>query len=233
MADYVPVEANARWTMPRKDLVKINVHGSFFHEPLQNGNVSGIGVVVRNSKGKILRMLSGSLGILNRRVNEYYAYLEGCKCAFVEDWKYFYLESDHLDAHWEWRNSTVEGVHPDHQFIVQQLNQRQADRNFHMEVTLCDANANALATYLAEYGARNFKAMVVIAHPFDRVFELWGLDMGLGPVDQQSIAIHEADLDPAVEDGEDAQAPQVEEEGQEDQLVNVEGARVELFEEMA
>lgn len=62
--------------MPHRGMVKNNIHGCFFQNPLPNGNVSGIGVVVRNSRGKILRMLSGSLGILNRRVNEYYAYME-------------------------------------------------------------------------------------------------------------------------------------------------------------
>ncbi|KAL1824891.1 hypothetical protein ACET3Z_011669 [Daucus carota] len=57
----------------------------------------------------------------------------GCKRAFIEDWGNFYLESDHLDSFWGWRNSSLEGVHPDHASIVQQLNQRQADRNFNME----------------------------------------------------------------------------------------------------
>ena len=65
-------------------MVKINVHGCFFAEALPNGNVSGIGVVIRNSRGKILRMLSGSLAIQNRCVNEYHAMLEGCKRAYVE-----------------------------------------------------------------------------------------------------------------------------------------------------
>ena len=94
-------------------------------------------------------MLSGSLEIQNRRVNEYHAMMEGCKCAFVEDWEYFIHESDHFESFWEWRNSSLEGVHPDHQYIVQQLNQRRADPNFDMEISLCDHNANALVEYLA------------------------------------------------------------------------------------
>lgn len=97
--------------------------------------------------------------------------LEGCKRAYVEDWQHFVLESDHLDSFWEWRNSSLEGIHPDHAEIVQQLNQRNADRNSHMEVRLCDLNANALAIYLAHHGAENFKNMVIMAQPFDRVFE--------------------------------------------------------------
>lgn len=85
MAEVENVEANSRWHMPRKGMVKINVHGCFFDNPLPNGNVSGIGAVIRNSRGKIVRMLSGSLGIQNRRINEYQALLESCKRSFVED----------------------------------------------------------------------------------------------------------------------------------------------------
>ncbi|KAL1818552.1 hypothetical protein ACET3Z_013421 [Daucus carota] len=44
--------------------------------------------------------------------------------------------------------------------------------------------------------------LIVIAQPFGRVFELWSLDMGLGPVDQQFMAVNEADLAPEVVDGE-------------------------------
>ena len=123
--------------------------GVFFENPLPNGNRSGIELVVRNGRGKILRMIAGSLEFVHRRLNEYQALLEGCKCVFLKDWKYFDLECDHLDSFWEWKNSTLEGVHPEHAPIVQQLNQRQADRNFVMEVKLCDPTANALATYLA------------------------------------------------------------------------------------
>ena len=192
------VEALPRWRMPDQGTVKINVHGCFFVEALPNSNVTGIGVVIRNSIGRILRMLSGSLEIQNRRVNEYHAMLEGCKRAYIEDWKYFTLETDHNDSYWEWRNSTQEGVHPNHAYIVQQLNQRREDRYFHMDVNLCNRNANELAAYLADFGARNFKSMVVIAQPFGRVFEIWNDDMGLGLADARFMAVNEEDVGPAV-----------------------------------
>lgn len=224
------VGANARWRMPNKGMLKISVHGSFFAAAFPNGNVSGIGVVVRNSRGRILKMLSGSLGIQNQRVNEYFAMLEGCKQAYFEDWSHFYLESDHLDSFWEWKNSSLEGVHPDHAYVVQQLNQRQIDRNFHMEVTLCDPEANALATYLADYGAEHFKVMVVIAEPFGRVHELWNQDMGLGPAKERFMAIHEADLAPVVDNEDEVQAPAVEDEaGDARMIMNAEGEMVEVI----
>lgn len=212
MAEFENVNVNPRWLMPKKGFVKINVHGCFFVNALPNGNVSGIGVVVRNKRGRIIRMLSGTLGIQNPRINEYHALLEGCKRAFVENWQFFELECDHLDSFWEWRNSSIEGARPEHAEVVQQLNQRAADRNFRMDVKLCDPNANALAAYLAQHGAENYKNMVIIAQPFGRIFELWNLDMGLGPADPQFMAIHEDDINPEVVDDEANEVPAVEDE---------------------
>ncbi|KAL1826858.1 hypothetical protein ACET3Z_005270 [Daucus carota] len=78
------------------------------------------------------------------------------------------------------------------------LNQKKADINFDMETTLCDHDANELASYHANHGAHNYKVMVFIAQPFGRVFELWSLDMGLGPMEPQFMAVNEADLGPEV-----------------------------------
>ncbi|KAL1811184.1 hypothetical protein ACET3Z_021249 [Daucus carota] len=80
---------------------------------------------------------------------------------------------------------------------------RREDRKFQMDVNLCDENANALAAYLADHGARNYKTMVFIAQPFGRVFEIWNHDMGLGPVEPQFMAVNEEDVGPgAVNDAE-------------------------------
>lgn len=51
MEEAEAVEALPRWRMPRRGKMKINVHGCFFVEALPNGNVTGIGVVIRNSRG--------------------------------------------------------------------------------------------------------------------------------------------------------------------------------------
>ncbi|KAK1380914.1 hypothetical protein POM88_027658 [Heracleum sosnowskyi] len=79
---------NIRWEMPRKGFVKINVCGYFCDQPLENGNRSCIGVVIRSSRGSILRMYAGSLQIDDRRLNEFYAFLEGMKRAYYADDSY-------------------------------------------------------------------------------------------------------------------------------------------------
>ncbi|KAK1353770.1 hypothetical protein POM88_052135 [Heracleum sosnowskyi] len=89
---------NVRWRMPPKGKVKINIHGLFHEEVSAMGSRSGIGVVVRNIRGKILSMMAGSLGIEDRQNNEFQALMEGMKCSYFEGWENYYLESDHADA---------------------------------------------------------------------------------------------------------------------------------------
>lgn len=65
-----------RWRMPAHGAVKVNVHGYFSEEALPNGNRSGIGVVIRNHREKLLRIYGGSLCIEERLTNEFYTMLQ-------------------------------------------------------------------------------------------------------------------------------------------------------------
>ncbi|KAL1826324.1 hypothetical protein ACET3Z_004736 [Daucus carota] len=98
-------------------------------------------------------------------------------------------------------------------------------------------NANELAAYLADFGARNFKSMVVIAQPFGRVFEIWNDDMGLGLADARFMAVNEEDVGPAVVNEAEVieQEAMADEEAQEQvqggvAQVNVDGEPVEVVE---
>ncbi|KAK1357957.1 hypothetical protein POM88_051213 [Heracleum sosnowskyi] len=139
-------------------------------------------------------MLAGSLGVDDRRNNEFQAFMEGMKCAFLEVWEDFILESDHVEAFWEWRHSTIEGGIPEHAFMLKQLNQRSEDKNFFMDVKLGDANCNVMATYLAEFGAANYDQMILIEQPFSRIKEIWHADMGLGPFGRRYMTVTETDF---------------------------------------
>lgn len=189
------INVNARWVMPNKGLMKCNVHAFFSEDPFPNGNRSGIGVVFRNSKGMITWMVAGSLGYENRRNNEYNAFFEGLKEAYFKKYSKLILETDHVDAFWDWQNSTVLGGPAEHEFVLWQLNQRRADRNFMIDVRLADPEANALAAYLARHGAEHWTQMVAINEPFGRIRELWSFDMGLGRVEPRFQVILEEDLD--------------------------------------
>ncbi|KAL1815376.1 hypothetical protein ACET3Z_017950 [Daucus carota] len=76
-------------------------------------------------------------------------------------------------------------------------------------------------------------AEVVMVNVNPRVFELWSHDMGVGSADQIFVAVHEAELGPAVDNGEDVQEPEVEDGLQAEQEMNVmneAGGMVEVIE---
>lgn len=183
------MNVNARWIMPPKGTLKCNVRSFFSPEPLPNGNHSGIGVVFRNSLGIITHMTAGSLCIEDLRENQFTAFLEGMNEAFYKDYTKIILKMDEVDPYWEWYNSTVVGGDAQYEFILQQLNQRRADKNYTTKLRLVDKEDNMLAAYLAEYGANNWKTMVIIEEPFGSVEELWHYDMGLGHFGQRFRAV--------------------------------------------
>ncbi|KAK1388088.1 hypothetical protein POM88_016266 [Heracleum sosnowskyi] len=196
------VDAGIHWTLPKEYFIKINVHSFYLDDPLLNGNRSGIGIVFRNDRGTLVRMIAGSLRIQGRRLNELYAMQYALRRAFFENYNLLELETDHGEAYWEWMRSNEEGVRPEHQSVVRQLNARQDDKNLALDVTVINEESNLLAAYLAEYGAHHWTSMIIIKGIFGRVQELWFNDMGLGPVDPQFQAIHEEDLVETDNDGD-------------------------------
>ncbi|KAK1373728.1 hypothetical protein POM88_029921 [Heracleum sosnowskyi] len=189
MVDFGPL-----WSLPKEDFIKVNVHSFFSEEPLENGNTSGIEIFFRNDRGTIIRMYGGTLGIQEKRLNEFYAMLYGLRKAFFENFNLLELESNHAGAYWGWRFEHLDGVIPEHQYVVRQINTMKADKNSIIEIEVISEESNRLATYLAEHGARTWDRMVELEAPFGRVKEIWYNDMGLGPIGPQFETVCELDL---------------------------------------
>ncbi|KAK1366238.1 hypothetical protein POM88_041799 [Heracleum sosnowskyi] len=96
------------------------------------------------------------------------------------------------------------GIPRGHFYVVQQLNQRKADENLSLVTRGIDENSNAMARYLANYGAKNCTQMVIITQMFGRIREIWSHDMGLGPVEEQFVVVYDEDLESEVVNGEGA-----------------------------
>lgn len=181
--------------MPPEGVIKCNVHRFFTNEPLENGNQSGIGVVFRNCEEMIIWVVAGSLGHEDRLMNEYSALFEGLNEAYYKNYKNIILEINHVEAYWNWYNSSVLGGPAEYANIMQQLNQRKADKNFKTHGRLVDEEDNALSTYLARHGAEHWKQMVAIREMFGRVRELWMLYIGLGSDEERFQVVFEEELD--------------------------------------
>lgn len=55
--------------IPPPNGVKINVHGESFPAPLPNGNMNGIGVVLRTSDGNLVNSITGIIPNLSSLAN--------------------------------------------------------------------------------------------------------------------------------------------------------------------
>ncbi|KAL8093955.1 hypothetical protein AgCh_035728 [Apium graveolens] len=170
------------WSLPPKGFVKVNMFGVFCENPLPNGNRSGLGIDVRDSNGDILLMVTGSLQILNERVNELWSLLLGLRgCLYV--WKHkVILETEHVEAVAEWE-AWSSFIDPRYSDVIRSLVKRRTDKRLKLHVSVVNESKNQLARFLAKDGALNRTLPVIMARPFGRVKEIWHRDMGLGTTD--------------------------------------------------
>lgn len=193
-------DINTHWTFPPRGSVKVNVHGTFTSIPLAKGNNSGIGVVIRDNKGRIKAMVSGTIQGLDERSNHLYAMLVGLRRAFLDKKYKIILETDDQEAINEWRNSK-NFMHPERSYVLGQLNEIEEDL-LKVDVACVQRASNRLAIYLARNGAETRRSLVNIDVPFGRVHELWCYDMGLEPAERRFSKVDKEDQINMEEDGE-------------------------------
>ncbi|KAL1811943.1 hypothetical protein ACET3Z_022008 [Daucus carota] len=92
------------WKFPAQGFIKVNVHAFTLDVALPNGNDSGIGIVLRDRKGTIIKMYYGTIRNLTMRANELWALLVGLKGAFIEQENMVELETDNGEAVKEWED---------------------------------------------------------------------------------------------------------------------------------
>lgn len=127
------------WVFPAKGFVKVNVHAFTLPEAYPNDNDSGIGIVIRDHKGTIIVMVSGTIRNLTERTNELWALLVGIKMVFLEGEEKVELELDNHEAIKDWENWKW-FTDPNHENVVYQLNQRKSDPNLSLVVRPVEAS---------------------------------------------------------------------------------------------
>ncbi|KAK1361265.1 hypothetical protein POM88_045739 [Heracleum sosnowskyi] len=145
---------------------------------MTNDNKTRLEVVLRDDRGRIIDMLSGTQLVLTKGRNELFAILMGPRMAFEHQKDCVLLETDNWHAY--------EGYHgkftKECQYELNQLKTIGDDPNLHVDVTYVHQAANKLATYLAQNGGETKEDLFQTSEPFGRVLEVWHEDMGLGPV---------------------------------------------------
>lgn len=100
-----PNKKNAeRLVIPPINHVKVNVHAFSLRERLANGNDSGLGVLIRDHTGEILRMYSGSIQNRTSMGNKLWSFVIGLRGAFFEEENLVILETNNADAVKEWED---------------------------------------------------------------------------------------------------------------------------------
>lgn len=181
------------WNFPKEGYVKINVHATNFEHALSNGNNSGIGIVIRDHEGKLLKILTGSIPNLTVRGSELWAMFAGLRSGFCKKKNKIELESDNSEAVREWLQCK-RYVDENHETLIQQLQQRRKDPNLKLEIKAVEPSQNRLARYLAANGARNSSRLVVFRRSFGRVNDIWMRDMGLGTLESRFQEIEEEEF---------------------------------------
>lgn len=83
---------------------------------------------------------------------------------------------------------------PNHVRHIQQFEQRKKDPRLILRVNVVVESENRLARWLAEDGAQNMTRPVLFRRLFVIVYELWMLDMGLGPIRGDFQALSENEM---------------------------------------
>lgn len=174
------------WQLPPTGWVKINVHGEFRNNvPARFQNRNGIGVVIRDHEGTLLKLSYGTIPINTNLQNSLWAILIGMRRAFRDNHQYYILETDNIDAYRECKYYKEEGIDANVQGFFRNIISRMEDTNFNCDLRYVHQDRNRVARRLANVGMETMHNLESHNGPVANIQELLDLDIGLGPADDQ------------------------------------------------
>lgn len=75
---------NVHWVPPPHGTLKVNIHAAIFDHPMPNGNISGIGLVLRSSNGNLVNCIAGTIPNLTPLATHLWAMHVGLRRAYIE-----------------------------------------------------------------------------------------------------------------------------------------------------
>lgn len=147
------------WEIPREGFFKINVHYVAAPHPLANGNINGVGVIVRNRAGDDIWKATGPMNTLN----EEQALMAGIQSACIEaqkrTWDHTHIETTNFQIY-ETVRAQEHFILEDHQLEAYSLFNTVYANHFEegstdRRISCIPAQMNSTAAYLAEYGMNN------------------------------------------------------------------------------
>ncbi|KAK1395998.1 hypothetical protein POM88_005862 [Heracleum sosnowskyi] len=166
----------SHWTIPKPGFCKLNVHGCYTGRSFKNGNKTGVGAVIRDDKGKIVRMLTGTQYEFFEKRIMCFAMMTGMRLAWEEQKELIIPETDNWIVFQCYYGKWCEEC----KYEIDLIQKRMEDKNMKIEVIYIPLAANKLAIYLVENGGETREDIHITKKPFRKVLEIWYEEMGLG-----------------------------------------------------
>lgn len=167
------------WTLPPSGSVKINVHGATPFVPFLNGNPHGLGMIIRNSEGELIKLSTGVLPAATALENKLNTILLGLKKGFEAKFKSIILETDNLDSFKVIKNYP-RGIPQEVGEVAKQIFIRLNDKRWYCVIAYVYSECNQLAIYLGRLGGDKSNNLFTFSRPIGAVEELMSLDLGFG-----------------------------------------------------
>lgn len=175
LISYGPFELGS----PPVGTLKVNVHAATFHQPMPNGNTTGIGVVLRTSDGNLVNCIAGTIHGLTSLGAQLWSVQVGLRRAFVEGAESVIIETDNMQAFGAIQFAHLH-QHPEYDDLIHQIVTRIRDPNWECSFRFVYSVRNTTATYASLLGGELFCRLYLFYEPVGRMSELMHLDMGLG-----------------------------------------------------
>lgn len=168
------------WTTPSRGQFKVNVH--VIHTSRQfNGNTNGVGIVIRDHRGRMIRALIGTMRGLSTLATQLWAIHMGLNQARLANCEIVSLEMDNFNPFFEVNRLDGRGDRTC-LWIVEQIKKLLGyNPEWENVVKYVSESSNRAARYLAAVGLNNWETMHYTLEPFGRLQEKLNLDMGFGP----------------------------------------------------
>lgn len=168
------------WKAPLRNTYKVNVH--VLHTSRQyNGNNNGIGIIIRDYRGRLIRALTGTMRGLSPLATQLWAIHLGLNQARITNCELVHLETDNFNPFLEVTRLDGRGDRTC-LWIVEQIKKLLGyNPEWDNIVNYIPETSNRTAHYLAVVGLNNWSSMHFVLAPFGRLQEKMDLDMGFGP----------------------------------------------------
>lgn len=168
------------WNAPIRGHYKVNVH--VIHTSRQfNGNTNGIGIIIRDFRGRMVRGVTGTMRGLSSLATQLWALHLGLNQARLSNCEMLTLETDNFNPFFEVSRLDGRGDRTC-LWIVEQIKKLLAYQpEWETNFKYVAESSNRSAHYLAAVGLNNWSSMHYVLEPFGRLQEKLDLDMGFGP----------------------------------------------------